>query len=50
MGPLALGPGQAKLAGQGDELPLVVVLAASGGVLDPADIGQGVDGLVQHGL
>jgi hypothetical protein len=27
MGPLSLGPGEAELAGQGDELALVVVLA-----------------------
>jgi hypothetical protein len=33
VGPLALGPGQAELAGEGDELALVVVLAAPGGVL-----------------
>jgi hypothetical protein len=50
MGPLALGPGQTELAGEGDELALVVVLAGLGGVLDPADMGQGMDGLMQHGL
>jgi hypothetical protein len=50
MGPLALGPGQVELAGEGDELALVVVLAASGGVFDPAGMGQGVDGFVEHGL
>jgi hypothetical protein len=41
VGPLALGPGEAELAGEGDELALVVVLAASGGVFDPAGMGQG---------
>jgi hypothetical protein len=50
MGPLAVWPGQAELAGEGDELALVVVLAASRGVFDPADMGEGVDGLVEHGL
>ena len=50
MGPLPLRPGQAELAGEGDELALVVVLAAPGGVLDPADMSQGVDGLMEHGL
>src|SRR5215216_230233 len=50
MGPLAVGPGQAELAGEGDELALVVVLAASGGVLDSPDGGEGVDGLMEHGL
>jgi hypothetical protein len=50
MRPLALWPGQARLAGEGDELALVVVLPAPGGVVDPAGVGQGVDGLMQHGL
>jgi hypothetical protein len=50
MRPLPLRPGQAELAGEGDELALVVVLAAPGGVFDPAGMGQSVDGLVQHGL
>jgi hypothetical protein len=50
MGPLAVWPGQAELAGEGDERALVVLLAAPRGVLDPADVGQGVDGLVQDGL
>jgi hypothetical protein len=50
MGPLAIWPGQAELAGEGDELALVVVLATPGGVLDPANMGQGVDSLMQHGL
>jgi hypothetical protein len=40
-----LGPGQAELAGEGDERALVVVLAGSGGVFDPAGVGEGVDGL-----
>jgi hypothetical protein len=39
MGPLTLCPGQAELAGEGDELALVVVLAAPGGVFDPAGMG-----------
>jgi hypothetical protein len=47
---LAVWPGQAELAGEGDERALVVLLAAPRGVLDPADVGQGVDGLVQDGL
>ena len=50
MGPLAVWPGQAELAGEGDELALVVVLAPSGGIVDPAGMGEGVDGLVEHGL
>jgi hypothetical protein len=50
MGPLAVRPRQAELAGEDHELALVVVLAAPGGVLDPADMGQGMDGLMQHGL
>ena len=50
MGPLAVRPGQAELAGEGDELALVVILAATRGVFDPADMGQGVDGLMEHGL
>src|SRR4029450_6301089 len=50
MGPLALGPGQAEFAGEGDELAFVVVLATSRGVFDTAVMGEGVDGLVQHGL
>ena len=40
MRPLPLRPGQAELAGEGDELALVVVLAGSGGVFDPADMGE----------
>ena len=50
MRPLPLRLGQAQLGGEGDELALVVVLAAPGGVVDPAGMGQAVDGLVQHGL
>jgi hypothetical protein len=50
MRPLTLRPGQAELAGGGDELAPVVVLAPSGGVLDPAGMSQGVDGLMEHGL
>jgi hypothetical protein len=46
MRPLPVWPGQAELAGEGDELALVVVLATAGGVFDPA----GMDGLVEHGL
>ena len=41
-GPLPLGPGQAELAGEGDERALVVVFAAPGGVLDSAGVGEGV--------
>jgi hypothetical protein len=48
--PLILRQGQAELAGQGGELALVVVLAASGGVHWPTGMGQGVDGLMEHGL
>jgi hypothetical protein len=50
MGPLAVWPGPAELGGEGDERALVVLLAAPGGVVDPAGVSQGVDGLVQHGL
>jgi hypothetical protein len=45
-----LGPGQAELAGQVDELTLVVVLATPGGVLDPTNMSEGVDGLMEHSL
>jgi hypothetical protein len=50
MRPLAVWPGQDQLAGESDELALVMVLAAPGGVLDPADMGEGMDALMQHGL
>ena len=50
MRPLPVWPGQAEFAGEGDELALVVVPAAPRGVLDPAGVGQGVDGLMEHGL
>jgi hypothetical protein len=50
MRPLPCWPGQAELAGEGDELAPVVVLAAPGGVLHPADMSQGVEGLMEHGL
>jgi hypothetical protein len=48
-----MGPrpsGQAERAGEGDERALVVVLTAPRGVVDPADMGEGVDGLMEQGL
>jgi hypothetical protein len=48
MRPLAVWPGRARRPGR--RTRACVVLASPGGVLDPADMGQGVDGLMQHGL